>query len=159
MSRSVAAALGLGCLLLGCDTTQRRDSPEAARAYIKEVTGETDADLAARAGGLQITTTDVTTDGRIAKMRGKVSNRYGETVEGVRYLVTIYDRSTPPKVLQRVRREVDTTLAPGQRKMMSLDVESMYFGMTGGGPFTIEASPVTLAGREVPPPEGWDQAQ
>ncbi|MGH7786608.1 MAG: hypothetical protein ACRERC_07060 [Candidatus Binatia bacterium] len=123
---------------------------ERIRAYAREVSGD---DL--EAGGLSVTTTDVTTDGRIAKVRGKVRSRFKETVEGVRYLVTIYEDGATQKVLDRWQRRVDTRIEPGGTIMMRLDVESMYFGRAGRTRFGIEASPAALGDQPVPPPNGW----
>jgi hypothetical protein len=141
----VAALLaGWGC------AAQKDPRTEAIRAYIREVNHD-----AKPAGHLQVSTTDVASDGRIAKVRGQVQNKFDQPVAGVRYVVTIYSDGAPPKVLDRWQREVDTTIGPGERKGMSLDVESMYFGRSGSTRFRIDAQPVKLGDQDVPPPEGW----
>jgi hypothetical protein len=144
------AVAAVGALLTGC-MEQRDPSVDAARSYIREVTGEN----LPRPGRLQISTTDVTTDGRFAKIRGLVENKFEQPVHGVRYLVTIYQQGSPPRVLDRWQQEVDTTLEPGQRVAMRLDVDSMYFGSLGLRPINIEAQPVTVGDKPMPPPEGW----
>jgi hypothetical protein len=144
---------GIACAALVCGCAQQKDpSIEAVRAYVREVTHD---DVAASAGGLRVTANDVTTDGRIAKVRGRVENRYTETVHGIRYVVTLYEYGTALRVVDRWQHEVDTTLEPGQRCALSLDVESMYFGRSGRSPFIIDAQPVKLGSRDMPPPEGW----
>lgn len=142
--------VGIAAVLAAC-ATQDDAKIDAIRSYIREVNGD---DMKGP-GHLQVTTNDVTTDGRIAKVRGKVQNKFDETVYGVRYVVTIYHEGTPPRVVDRWQHEVDTTLEPGERSAMSLDVESMYFGSSGRVPFRIDAQPVKLADKDMPPPEGW----
>lgn len=119
---------------------------------LRETTGD---DLKAGGGGLRVTTNDLTTDGRVAKVRGRVENRYAEPVHGIRYVVSIYEYGETLRVVDRWQREVDTTLEPGEGALMRLDVESMYFGRGGASPFTIEAQPVKLGDTEMPSPEGW----
>jgi len=134
---AAVAALLLAALLSGC-------------------TAQKDAKLeAAHVGRLQISTTDLTTDGRIAKIRGSVENKFDRQVEGIRYLVTIYENGPAAKVLDRWQREVDTTIEPGERTAMRLDVESVYFATAGHTRFNIQAVPVKLAGQPYPPPDGW----
>lgn len=151
MGAKHAPAVAILALLSAC-TPERDAKLEAARAYIRETQGE---DMKASAGGLRVTTNDVTTDGRVAKVRGRVQNKYDETVYGIRYMVTLYEYGDTLRVVDRWQREVDTTLQPGQGSMMRLDVESMYFGRSGASPFTIEAQPIKLGDKEMPPPEGW----
>jgi len=146
----IAAVGALAALLCSC-ATQEDPRTEAARSYIREVTG---ADLP-KPTGLQISTTDVTTDGRIAKVRGMVKNNFSETVHGVRYVVTIYEQGSPPRVVDRWQDQVDTAIDPGQRMAMRLDVDSMYFGSLGLVPFDIDAQPVAVGDKPMPPPEGW----
>jgi hypothetical protein len=143
--------LTIVALLCGC-ATEPDPQIEAIRAYVRETTSD---DLKAGGGGLRVTTNDLTTDGRVAKVRGRVENRYDEPVHGIRYVVSIYEYGETLRVVDRWQREVDTTLEPGERSMMRLDVESMYFGRGGASPFTIEAQPVKLGETEMPPPEGW----
>ena len=147
---AAVAALLLAALLSAC-TAQKDAKVEAAGAYAREVGG----DDAKRAGRLQISTTDLTTDGRIARIRGSVENKFDRQVEGIRYLVTIYENGPAAKVLDRWRREVDTTIEPGERTAMRLDVESVYFATAGHTRFNIQAVPVKLAGQPYPPPDGW----
>jgi hypothetical protein len=139
----------LSVALLSACTQQDDAKIAAARSYVREVTGD---DLKGP-GRLQVSANGVTTDGRIGKLRGTVQNKFDETVYGVRYIVTIYRAGNPPRVLDRWQHEVDTTLDPGQRAPMTLDIESMY--LTGSGQFLLDARPVKLGSKEMPPPEGW----
>jgi len=144
------AAAVLAAMLPACAGQQRSD--DEIRSYVREVTGD---DLKS-AGRLQVATSSLTTDGRVAKIRGTVQSTFDEPVDGVRYVVVVYDAGATPRVLLRWQHEADTVLAPGERKAMRLDVESLYFGAGGGVRFTVEAHPVKLGGREMPPPEGWN---
>jgi hypothetical protein len=148
-ARRRLAVAAVAALLWGC-AEQKDTSLEAARSYIREVGGEDVKD----AGRLQVSTTDVQTDGRIAKIRGGVQNTFDQQVEGIRYVVTIYENGPAAKVLDRWQHEADTTIEPGDRAPMRLDVESMYL-LASGGRFTILAVPVKLGGQPVPPPDGW----
>src|SRR5438552_1394194 len=70
------------------------------------------ADRNARDGGLVIFTTGIVTDGRVAKIRGKVKNTYTERVAGVRYVVALFGPdATQPMDTQRF--EIDTVIDPG----------------------------------------------
>jgi hypothetical protein len=142
--------VGIAPVLAAC-ATQDDAKVDAIRSYVREVTGD---DLKGP-GRLRVTTRDVTTDGRIAKVRGRVENKFDEPVYGIRYVVTIYQQGSPPRVVDRWQHEVDTTLEPGQRSAMRLDIESMYFGSQGPVPFNIDAQPVKVGSRDMPPPEGW----
>lgn len=140
----------VAALLASCSYEQDAKD-ERIRSYIREVTGD---DLKGP-GHLQVSTNDVTSDGRVAKVRGTVENKFDQTVYGVRYVVTIYEYGSPPRVVDRWQREVDTTIEPGRRVMMRMDVEGMYFGRQGASPFNIDAQPVKVGDKEMPPPEGW----
>jgi len=144
------AVAAIAALLSSC-AEQRDPHTDAIRAYIREANGP----AGKKPGRLQVSTTDVTSDGRIAKIRGQVQNKYDQPTAGIRYVVTLYTDGPPPKELDHWQREVDTTIEPGERKVMSLDVESMYFGRSGSTRFRIDAQPVKLGGQDMPPPEGW----
>ena len=150
MMARAARVLLAGISFWGCATEAPQSDTDAIRAYVREVTGD---DL--RVGGLHVQTNDVVSDGHIAKVRGSVTNGYGESVEGVRYLVSIYEDGPTPAVLDRWQYEVDTTIEPGDRRMMRLDIESMYWGRSGRTRFNIEATPVKVGGKDVPPPAEW----
>ena len=149
-ARAKLAVAACAALLSSC-AQEKSSSDDAIRAYMREVTGD---DLKG-SGRLQVSTNDVTTDGSFAKVRGLVENRFDDTVHGIRYVVTIYEYGNPPRVLERWQQEVDTSIEPGRRVALRLDVESMYFGRGGTSPFTIDAQPVKLGKKEMPPPEGW----
>jgi hypothetical protein len=113
----------------------------------------------AEAGGaaateLPVEVKDVATDGRLAKINSRVRNSLNETVHGIRYLVKL----TPPdaqRVLDSFQREVDLTVEPGRSASVRLDVQSMYFGSGGGTRFYVQAFPVRVGDRDVPPPPDW----
>jgi hypothetical protein len=139
--------------LVAC-ASERDPKVTAARDYVKEVTGQTDEDLKANSNSLVVTVGDVTTDGRIAKIRGRVENRYAEPVEGIRYVVEIYAVGDSLRLLGTHQREVDTSLDPGDSRLVVIDAESMY--LKEGNRFRIVATPVKLGGREIPPPPTWE---
>ena len=104
-------------------------------------------------GGLPISTTDVTSDGRIAKIRGRVQNPYAESVEGIRYIVRLQSEGDNPRVLESFQHESVERIPPGESALMRIDLESMYF--SSARQISITAIPVTLGGRDVRPPPGW----
>jgi hypothetical protein len=108
----------------------------------------------AREGGLSVSTTDLATDGRFAKIRGLVRNGYAEPVEGIRYEVILLS-SDRGRVYDTLRHETDVTIAPGDDAPLKIDAESMYFG--GGGSVIIRALPKKVGGRELLPPPGWPE--
>jgi hypothetical protein len=103
--------------------------------------------------GLTISTTDLTSDGRFAKIRGRVTNPFKEEVDGIRYVVRIETRGDQPRPLDRFEYETSDRLAPGDGAMMRLDVESMYFG--SASQLAIIALPKKLGGRVIPLPAEW----
>jgi hypothetical protein len=150
--------------MMACTSATSEADRELLEAYQREVAAaNARAQEAARTpegehGGqprsLVISTTDISTDGRHAKIRGQVENPFSERVDGLRYVVVLVAGDDANlRELESIRRESDITLEPGQRRMMRLDVESMYFA--GGGRVLIGAFPKKLGGRDVPPPEGW----
>jgi hypothetical protein len=148
-----ARGVALVCLLAGCSGIDGNSKRDATRAYVKEVTGLSDDDLAAGGGGLRVTVRDVTSDGRIATIRGRVENGYREPVEGVRYVVGFFAAGDPPRLLGTYQHEVDTTIEPGDATSITIEAESMY--LSGTGRFGVAATPVKLGGRDIPPPPEW----
>jgi hypothetical protein len=103
--------------------------------------------------GLPISTTDVTSDGRIAKIRGQVRNPYSEPVDGIRYLVRLQTEGEQPRTLDSFHHESAERIGPGESAMMRIDLESMYF--SNARQISIIAVPKILGGRALPPPPGW----
>ncbi len=139
----------LSLTLAACSAPAPLPDPRvtAARDYVKEVTGD---DL--KVGGLKVSVSDVTNDGRTAHVRGTVVNAYTVPVAGIRYMVALM----PPdsgRILDIFQRQVDTTLDPGEKKRVTLDVTSTY--LSGLGSFEVVATPVQLDGKPVPPPSDW----
>jgi hypothetical protein len=98
-------------------------------------------------------TPDLTSDGRFAKVRGRVTNARSEEVDGIRYIVRVETRGDDPRTLDQFQFETGDRLAPGGDTMMRLDVESMYFGTANQ--LSIIALPKKLGGRPVTVPEDW----
>ncbi len=96
-----------------------------------------------RDGALQVFTTDVITDGRVAKIRGRIRNAYAQRVEGIRFEVVLLEAGSL-RTLDTLRQEADTTLDPGQEAPLHLEIQSMYFG--SGPRFLVRAVPVKLVG-------------
>lgn len=131
-------------VLAGCAGMQVPEPPPDANAVVK---------LPSVAEGLAISTTDLTTDGRFAKVRGRVTNTRSEEVDGIRYLVRVETRGAEPRTLDRFEFDRTDRLAPGGETMMRIDVESMYFGASSQ--LSIIALPKKLGGRPVAVPEDW----
>jgi len=109
------------------------------------------------ADALPLSTTDVRTDGRIAKIRGQVRNPYAEEIEGVRYLIEIVSTTgEQPRTLESFHQESSQRIKPGDSTMMRFDLQSMYFGSTGAE-LSIVALPKKLGGHDVAPPSGWNK--
>jgi hypothetical protein len=109
--------------------------------------------LPATTGGLAVSSPDVQTDGRLAKIRGRITNQNAEPIEGIRYLVRLETREEVPRTLDSFHLDSNDKLAPGESTMMRLDVESMYFSTASE--VSIEAVPKKLGGKAVPLPTGW----
>jgi hypothetical protein len=154
-ARRTLAVAAVAASLWGC-AAQKDTSVEAARPPVRAAGGKDSK----RAGLLQVSVSDFIIDGRIGRIRGAVANTFDQPIEGIRYVVTIYESEQPAKILDRWQSETDTTLAPGERVPMRLDVDSASFGTDLKARFTVQATPVKLAGQPVPPPENWrSQAQ
>lgn len=121
---------------------------QAARDYAKEVSGD---DL--KVGGLRVVVSDVAHDGRVMHVRGKITNAYDEPVSGIRYRVLLM-AAGEGRVLDTYRRDVDTTLAPGETKRVTLDVSSTY--LVSSTNFEVFAMPMELDGKPRPVPAGWN---
>jgi ankyrin repeat protein len=124
-----------------------RDAAEA-RAQVEQLQREArGADL------LRIFTTDVVTDGRNVKIRGRVRNQFPEPVRGLRYRVSFYARGTNRPLDAFVDERSDTEIPPGGEEALRLDIASMY----GAGEFTfvVEALPMRIGEREVRIPAHW----
>lgn len=105
---------------------------------------------------LQVIMTGQTTDGRVMKLRAKVVNPHAEPVEGVRLqLVFLVPAEDSAKVLEIQQKEMGSTIAPGDSTMLRWDVESMY--LSGSGRFLLAAYPKRLGGRDMPPPDNWNE--
>jgi hypothetical protein len=144
-----AAPLLVLALCFGACTPAAPDPRiQSARDYAKEVTGD---DL--KVGGLQVAVSDVSSDGRTAHVRGKVTNAYDVPVSGIRYRVLLM-AAGEQRVLDTYRRDVDTTLAPGETKRITLDVTSTYLASATN--FEVVAMPVALDGKPQPLPPRWN---
>jgi ankyrin repeat protein len=104
---------------------------------------------AARNEGLLVFATDVMTDGRVAKIRGRVKNTYGERVQGVYYVVTLI-ASGATRPLETRQYETSTSIDPGQDAPLRLDIESMYLGSEPT--IVVGAFPAKLGNQDLSPP-------
>jgi ankyrin repeat protein len=108
---------------------------------------------AAGSDALRIFTTDLTTDGRNIKIRGRVENPYSETVHGIRYRVALLQRDSKRVLDTFLEERDDTEIAPGGSVVLRLDIASMYAATEGN--FAVEAVPMRLGNREIPAPPQW----
>jgi ankyrin repeat protein len=95
--------------------------------------------------GLLVEVRSVTTDGRNAKISGRVTNALREPVHGIRYRVALMGPDGQ-RVLDEFEREIRTTVEPGAHSRITLDLQSMYFGASGGGRFVVQAFPIRVGG-------------
>lgn len=109
--------------------------------------------LPAATDGLTISAPDLTTDGRFAKIRGRVTNAHAQPIDGIRYLVRIQTRDAVPRTLDRFTFDTTDRLAPGESAMMRLDVESMY--LSTASEIAIIALPKKRGEQAVPLPADW----
>lgn len=109
----------------------------------------------AAGASLRVTLTDVVKEDGGAKVRGVVHNDLDQSVEGLRYVVTVYSVKSMSKVLDRWQHQDDTRIAPGGSTAMRLSVQSKQFGGASTTRFGVEAFPVALDGHAVAPPAGW----
>ncbi|MEO8603013.1 MAG: hypothetical protein ABI629_10595 [bacterium] len=142
-----------GRLLAGCClfflSACATQEPVATLGYLEQIADEESRSV------LRVVTNDVSMDGRYAHIRGTVENIGSERVEGIRYVVLFLSDDTPPRLLDTYRKQADTTLAPGERKALALDVDSTHNDRLGFNPATILATPVKLGGNDVPAPPQW----
>ncbi len=135
--------------LAACTPAAPDPGVEQAHAYTKEVTGDE-----IKVGGLHVRVNKAIADGRHVRISGTVENRFAERVEGIRYTVIIAVPGDPPRVVDTVREEVDTTLDPGEDRSMRVEIENPTHA-SASALFNIVATPVTLGGRTMPVPDGW----
>src|SRR5262245_16522259 len=125
MQRRRNTAVVAVCLLVGaCHSVPQPATPHSL-STTGEITGSPVED------GLSISTTDVSSDGRIAKIRGRVTNPYKADVDGIRYMIRIFTTGDQPRLLDTFQRESSDNIPPGESTMMRFDVESMYLGSVG----------------------------
>lgn len=103
-------------------------------------------------GVLEIFTSSVVTDGRHLKIRGRVTNLYPDTVEGVHIRVLLFS-SDMQRELDRFHEELTVQLAPGESDALRVDIASMYAASEPR--FVVEAEPVRLGGKEYTLPADW----
>lgn len=153
----ITCTVVLTIALAGCAAAPSQPELEAGPAARREAPSG-GADRSAQAcehGQLLVSANDITTDGRVARIRGRVENPCEEKVEGVRYVVVLLaGEGDEVRELDSFQFESDVTLDPHQPRMMRLDLQSMYFGSTPGR-FLVAAFPKKIGEREIPPPEGW----
>lgn len=143
---SIVAILVLAAVAFACSPRQ-------------ELTTEPPLTLdASAAGKLEVWVADVASTGQVVRVRGNIRNRFDEPVAGVTYRVRFLSRkSAEARVLQtELIPRHGFEIAPGERKMVSLDVESMYVNLKAGANFVVDAWPMKLGGRPVALPSDWN---
>lgn len=132
---------------------ETRETPPPSPAHAEEtqerppVPGTGDA--------LVVATTDLTTDGRNMKIRGRVTNPFAEEVVGVRYRVSIYLSGSLRLLDAFIEERDDTVIAAGETGALRVDVATMY--AAGNCRFLVEAYPIRLGAREIPEPAHWQE--
>jgi len=106
-------------------------------------------------GQLAVFTTGLTTDGRNLHLRALIGNPYPDEVEGVRVVFEVLSRiDEAAPAMDQFQRDMDVTLASGQRTPLRWDLQTMYAG-SGSGGFRVQAFAVKRGDKVLPPPPGW----
>lgn len=166
LNRVLVAASLLVFAACGASTSRpSADSPAAAAAASPPASAPKAAEPAPPASTnpveavpLEVIVTDQTTTGRVMKLRAKVVNPHAQEVKGVRVQIVFLapaGEDEPMKVLEIQQKEMTTTLEPGGADMLRWDVESLYLGSQGR--FLLAAYPKTLGGKDLPPPDHWNE--
>jgi hypothetical protein len=108
-------------------------------------------------GQLQVFVTSQVTDGRNIKLRGLIRNPYPETVDGVRVIMRILSEPGPSaRELDRTQKVFDERVPGGEKTVLSLDVQTMYAGISGGG-FQLLAFAIKRGDQVLPLPPDWKE--
>jgi len=104
---------------------------------------------------LLIHATGTVDDGKATTLTGTIENPFDQPVHGVRYVVTIFRHGGSLRVLDVWQHEdPDTTIEPGKSVPLSLRIESQKMKQRSAR-FRIDAQPVKLGSKSMPPPVGW----
>ncbi len=147
---AVRVTVILTLLASGCATAPPRSTPPNPVApAAPEHAALLDAGVTGEAPPLDVQTSSLQTDGRVAKIRATVRNPYDKAALGIVYFVAIANND---KILEVVRRDSTGRIGPGGRIIARLDVESMYWG-SGGVTFQVFAFPTRMGDRDVVLPD------
>lgn len=138
-------AAASAALFGGCFPGGPRFSPDPQPALSAE-----EAEL----GALPVFITDQTTDGRLAKIRGKVLNPYHDSIEGVRMIYRDVASGSDLRVLNQFQKVIEQPIDAGNSRLFRWDIESMYMG-SAGARFHIMAFAIKRKGQTMPLPPGW----
>jgi hypothetical protein len=139
-------SIALASLAASCSTSNETAAPAAPT--IARVKTSPD-------GGLKVSTRKTTIDGQRLRILGSVVNRYDKPVDGVRYVVEMVIPGAPPRIIDTAQQEnTDLKLEPGQVHRIRIELERPVYSSTTGM-FSVEAAPIKLDGKPMPPPAGW----
>ena len=65
-------------------------------------------------------------NGRLLVVRGKLRNPYDEQITGVRLIVRLLSPGAQPRTLDRLEKDLNVSIEPGQKIMFSRDVTTSY---------------------------------
>jgi len=158
--RTTSSLLSIGLLVLlqACTALEGPQIPDDILA--EAMAGETapagvPPPMLGEPGQLQVFTTDLSSDGRIMKLRGLVGNPYPDPVDGVRVMFQMFppDESSDSRQLTQLQKTMDVQISPEGRTALRWDIETMY--AAGVGRFLLQAFAIKLGEKQIPPPPGW----
>jgi len=170
MSLRIAAAVITSLLLSACSASAPRkpaaDTPASPAPAAPAAAAPAAAAPAPPPGSsnpveavpLEVVVNDQTTTGRVMKLRGKIVNPHAEAVDGIRMQLVFVGTGGEEgggRVLEIQQKELNSNLKPGGSGAFRWDVESIYLG--GGGSFMVVAYPAKLGGKDMPPPDHWNE--
>lgn len=146
-------------LAVGCAASQPPGDPLLTRGGGTEM-GEAPAQdgvssvaAAAVADALVVEVRDVAVvGGRQVRFRGRVTNRYAHTVDGVVYRVRLLS-TDGQRALRSEYEEIDTQIGAGESDAFEIELQTMYVATVPR--FSIEAIPVRLGDHAFAPPSDW----
>ena len=138
-------SIALASLAASCSTSNETAAPPPTIAKVR-----TSPD-----GGLRVSLRKTTVEGNRLRISASLVNRYDKPVDGVRYVVEMVIPGAPPRIIDTAQQDnTDMKLEPGQVQSIRIDLEKPVYSSTTGM-FTVEAAPIKLDGKAMPPPSGW----
>ena len=145
----------LGAILAGgCGGAAKPAPPADVDAMRQRDVLEAGAAADTAVSRIAIEVRDVNAIGRTVRFRGRATNNYEQSIDGVSYRLRLLstDGSRP---LRAEYREVDGEITAGQTQPFEIELESMYFATVPR--FVIDAIPRRLGGEDFTPPADWNR--